>query len=64
MASLDGLPALIFFGRGYDFENFQCINFFWIIENYGIPLLHQPCLVACDIDVCQRSWRVVILLQR
>ena len=22
--------ANIFFGRGYDLENFQCINFFWI----------------------------------
>ena len=49
--------ANIFFGRGYDLENFQCINFFWIIENYGSPLLHQPCWVARD--VCQRSWRVV-----
>ena len=49
--------ANIFFGRGYDLENFQCINFFWIIKNYGSSLLHQPCLVARD--VCQRSWRVV-----
>ena len=54
---LQPLWANIFFGRGYDLENFQCINFFWIIENYGSPLLHQPCLAARD--VCQRSWRDV-----
>ena len=49
--------GLIFFGRGYDLENFQCINFFWIVKNYGSSLLHQPCLVARD--VCQKLWRVV-----
>ena len=25
-------------------ENFQRITFFWIIENYGNPLLHLPWL--------------------
>ena len=34
---LPPVRANIFFGRGYDLENFQCINFFWIIENYGSP---------------------------
>ena len=34
-------PGEFFFGQTSDLENFQWINFFWMIENYGSPLLQQ-----------------------